>query len=66
MMNNQVLEYCARAVIQHLNGDMKQFTKYKNKAIEIYEKQIFEESCMCSISELVPEGTKRKLYEMVS
>lgn len=66
MMNNQVLEYCARAVIRHLKGDMKQFTKYKNKAIEIYEKQIFEESCMCSISELVPERTKKKLYEMVS
>ena len=65
-MNNQILEYCARAVIQHLNGDMREFNRYKHKAIEIYEKQRFEESCMCRIGELVPEGTKQKLYEMVS
>lgn len=55
------IEYCVRAVIQHLNGDIKLFQKYRNKAIEIYE----QEQCMCSIGEMIPRQVKRKLYEMV-
>ena len=65
-MSNQVLEYCARAVIQHLDGDMREFNRYKHKAMRAYERQRFEESCMCRIGELVPGEIQKKLYEMVS
>ena len=54
------IEYCARAVIQHLNGNFKLFDKYRNKAIETHEKD------MITIGDLISESTKRKLYEMVS
>ncbi|MCF6466372.1 hypothetical protein [Clostridium sp. Cult2] len=56
------IEYYARAVIRHLNGDFELFEKYKSKAIEIYE----QEQCICSIGEMIPVGVKRELYEMVS
>ena len=63
---DKVLELCARAVIRHLNGDMKTFYSYRDKAIEYYEKQKFEESCIYQVRHLIPEKTKRKLYELVS
>lgn len=58
----EAIEYCARAVVRHLNGDMKLFEKYRDKAIQIYE----EEKDICSIEEMIPTNIKIKLYEMVS
>lgn len=58
----KAIEYCARAVIQHLNGNFELFEKYRDKAIELYEK----ESSIATIGEIIPATTKRKLYEMVS
>lgn len=56
------MKYCARAIIQHLNGNAKLFEEYRDKAIEIYE----EEKNIATIGEMIPRQTKRKLYEMVS
>lgn len=56
------MEYCARAVIRYLNGDMDLFRTYTRKAMKIYE----QEKCICSIEEMVSEGTREKLYEMVN
>ena len=61
-MSIEALEYCARAVIRHLNGDLDLFKSYTRKAMKIYE----QEKCICSIGEIVPTTTKRKMYEMVS
>lgn len=58
----ETIEYCARAVVRHLNGDFKLFEKYRNKAIEIYE----EEKNIVTIGEMIPRQTREKLYEMVS
>ncbi|MBU5311889.1 hypothetical protein KQI38_07590 [Tissierella carlieri] len=63
---DKVLELSIRAVIRHLNGDMTEFNKYKNKAIKIYEHEKFKESCRYQIRHMVPEETRQKLYEMVS
>jgi hypothetical protein len=41
---------------------MKLFYAYTHKAMKIYE----QEKCICSIGEIVPATTKRKMYEMVS
>lgn len=56
------IEYCARAIIRHLNGDLKLFEEYRDKAIEIYE----EENNICSIEEMIPGSTKEKLYKLVN
>lgn len=61
-MTEQALEYCARAVVRHLDGDMDLFDKYVQMALMIHKK----ETSIATVGELVPEGTKRKLYEMVS
>ncbi|WP_236910165.1 hypothetical protein [Clostridium sp. Cult3] len=55
------IEYCARAIIQHLNGDIKLFQSYRDKAIELYEKEN-----SVPIEELIPAKIREKLYEMVS
>lgn len=60
-MSIEAIEYCARAVIRHLNGDMDLFKTYTRKAIKIYE----QEKCICSIGEMVPRQTREKMYEMV-
>ncbi len=57
----KAIEYCARAIIQHLNGDFKLFKKYRDKAIELYEK-----GNTVTIGELIPTEIREKLYEMVS
>lgn len=56
------IEYCARAIVRHLNGNVKLFEKYRDKAVEIYE----EERNMCSIEEMIPARTKEKLYKLVN
>jgi len=61
-MTLEVLEYCTRAVVRHLNGDMKLFYAYTHKAMKIYE----QEKYIAALGEMIPEATRRKLYEMVS
>ena len=61
-MSIEAIKYCARAVVRHLNGDLDLFKSYTRKAMKIYE----QEKCICSIGEIVPAATKRKMYEMVS
>ena len=58
-MTKQALEYCARAVVRHLNGDMEHFERYRDMAIQIYRQEYY------LIGDMVPVETKRKLYEMV-
>ena len=60
-MTLEVLEYCTRAVVRYLNGDMKLFKKYTNIAMKIYE----QEKCIAAIGEMIPVTTRKKLYEMV-
>lgn len=55
------IEYCARAIIRHLNKDFEMFEDYRDKAIDEYEK----ENKLVTIEELIPKKTKNKLYEMV-
>ena len=61
-MSIEAIEHCARAVVQYLSGDMNLFQKYTDIAMEICE----EERCICSIGEMIPKQTRKKLYEMVS
>lgn len=63
---NTVLELSIKAVIQHLNGDMKAFYNYKDKAIAHYEKQKFDESCRYPLRHMIPEETREKLNKIVS
>lgn len=56
------IEYCARGIVAYLNGNIKLFEEYRNKAIEMYE----EEKYMVSIGEMIPARTKEKLYKLVS
>ncbi|WP_077369695.1 hypothetical protein [Anaerosalibacter sp. Marseille-P3206] len=58
----ETIEYCTRAVIRYLNGDMDLFKSYTRKAMKIYE----QEKCIAAIGEMIPTTTKQKLYEMVS
>lgn len=61
-MSYTVEEYCARAVIRYLNGDMKLFYSYVHKAMRIYE----QEKYIATIEELIGSETKNRLYELVS
>jgi hypothetical protein len=60
-MGNDVLEYCTRAVIRYLNGDMGLFYTYKNMAIQKHKSQK-----TITIGELIPKEVKQELKKMVS
>lgn len=34
-MTNEVVQYCARAIVQYLNSDFELFQQYANKAINL-------------------------------
>lgn len=61
-MKREVMEYCYRGIIQHLNGNMNKFYYYVNKAVEAHhnDKNIF------TIEDKISIEIKRKLYELVS
>lgn len=59
-MTKQALKYCARAVVRHLDGDMEQFERYRDMAIQIYSQECY------TIGNRISAETKQKLYEMVS
>lgn len=61
-----VLELCIKATIRYLNGDYKEFNRYKKKALEIHKEIEFEEKCNYPIETLVPGEIKNKLIKMVS
>lgn len=61
-MSIEALEYCARAVIRHLNGNMDLFKTYARKAMKICE----QEKYIATVGEMIPEQTRKKLYELVS
>ncbi len=56
------IKYCARAIIRHLNGDITLSKEYEKRAIEELEK----EQSICSIGEMIPDKTKKKLYKLVN
>lgn len=58
----KTIEYCARAVIQHLNGNLELFKKYRDMAIKFYEK----EKNIVTVGEMLSDRTKEKLYDMVN
>lgn len=41
-MTKEVLEYCIRGIIQYLDGDVEQFNKHVEKAMELDER-----TCIC-------------------
>lgn len=55
------IEYCARAIIRHLNGDIKLSKEYEKRAVEEYEK----EQSIAVIGEMISARTKEKLYQIV-
>lgn len=61
-MTSRSLEYCLRAIIRHINGDTEYFEKYRDIAVEEYEKV----TTIARLGELIPDRTKEKLYRMVS
>ena len=61
-MTIRAMEYCARAVVRHLDGDMALFESYIEMAKMIHEK----ETSIATIEELVSEEIRNKLYKMVS
>lgn len=61
-MSYTVEEYCARAVIQYLNGDMELFEYYRSIALKLLEK----EKEFIAIGDLIDTKTKNRLYMMVS
>lgn len=59
-MTKQALKYCARAVVRYLDGDMEQFERYRDMAMQIYSQERY------TIGDRISAKTKQKLYEMVS
>ena len=59
-MTKQALKYCARAVVRYLDGDMEQFERYRDMAMQIYSQERY------TIGDRISAETKQKLYEMVS
>ncbi len=55
------IEYYARAITRHLNGDIKLSKEYEKRAVEAYHR----EQCICSIEEMIPGSTKERLYKLV-
>lgn len=60
-MSYDVLEYCTRAVIRHLNGDMDIFNTYKAMALQKYKSQN-----SITIGELISKEVKQELKKLVS
>lgn len=61
-MTIRVLEYCTRAVIRHLDGDIDAFKDYVEMAKIVYENQ----KNIATIGELMPEEIQKQLYVRVS
>jgi len=62
----EVLQYCSRAVIRYLNGDMILFLQYVDKAMELYEEEKKKERLYITIEELIDFATKEKLLSLIA
>ena len=64
-MDNLLL-YCARAIVTHLNGDIDRFNAYKDKAMDIYEDRERTEKYTYPVAILIPSDTRQKLRKIVN
>ncbi len=61
-MRSDVLEYCARAVIRYLDGNIELFDNYRYMAMRAYE----HNKSIAKLGELIPQEVKQELKKMVS
>lgn len=57
---NKVVQLCYRSIIQHIAGDIEKARRYKETALDEYEKQ----GSIISIGEIISEDVQEKLYKL--
>jgi len=63
-MSPEVLQYCSRAIVRYMNGDIMLFMEYVDKAMELWEKEEKKERLYVEIKELLDFDTKERLLSM--
>ncbi|WP_069649653.1 hypothetical protein [Caloranaerobacter ferrireducens] len=63
-MIGDVNRYCVRGVIRYLNGDIEEFRRLRNMALQIYEEEEYNRKSICTIGELTPAFVKNKIYQL--
>ncbi|MGB9780635.1 hypothetical protein [Caldanaerobacter sp.] len=63
-MSPEVLQYCSRAIVRYMNGDMTLFLQYVDKAIQLWEEEKKKERLYVAIEELLDLPTKEKLRNL--
>ena len=63
-MSPEVLQYCSRAIVRYMNGDIMLFMEYVDKAKELWEKEEMKERLYVEIKELLDFDTKERLLSM--
>ena len=63
-MSPEVLQYCSRAIVRYMNGDMMLFLQYVDKAMKLWEEEKKKERLYVAIEELLDLPTKEKLLSM--
>lgn len=58
--------YIARSIVRLLNGDMDEFKHYTSMAMQEVESQNYNKKSICTIGEIVPVETRRKLQQMTA
>ncbi|NLB82441.1 MAG: hypothetical protein GX800_12715, partial [Clostridiaceae bacterium] len=56
------IQYSAKAVIRYINGDVKEYKKYNDKAMKLYHRQGYGGI----VADEIPDDIKEKLYRMVN
>jgi len=51
-MSPEVLQYCSRAIVRYMNGDMALFNFYVRRAMKLYEEEKKNERLYVPISEI--------------
>lgn len=61
-MTEQIKAYCARSIIQHLNGDFEEFDRLANLAFHHFE---LERLGGFKVQDMIPAATAEELYKLV-
>ena len=65
-MKPEILEYCLRSIVRHMNGDYDEFERLSNLAKERCEAENKAQKLHYTIGDVVPRSVKERIYQAIA
>ncbi|MBB6218212.1 hypothetical protein HNQ80_004352 [Anaerosolibacter carboniphilus] len=65
-MKPEILEYCLRSIVRHMNGDFDEFERLSSMAQKHYEAEKAGQKLYYAIGDVIPISVKERIYQAIA